>query len=65
MAEASTLTVAVVIVGAVQARAEQSQVAGANVITILLVEAVAPDQSVKLVVTVRVSDTFEVISLPY
>ena len=65
VAEASTLTVAVATVGAVQAKAEQSQVAGFIVTAIVVVEAVAPLQSARVVVTVRVTLTEDVMSLPY
>ena len=65
MAEASTLTVAVVIVGAVQAMDEQSQVMGLIVTTIVDVDPELEDQSSRVVVIVSVSVTVAEIWLPY
>ena len=57
VAEASTLTVAVVTVGAVQAIEEQSQVAGLIVTTIVVVVPEFAAQSSRVVVIVSVSVT--------
>lgn len=65
VAEASTLTVAVAIVGAVQAMDEQSQVMGLIVTTIVAVDPELEVQSSRVVVIVSVSVTVEEIWLPY
>ena len=59
VALASTLTVTVVAVGAVQARALQSHDTVLIVIAIVVVEPELVFQSFRVVVTVKVSDTVE------
>ena len=65
MAEASMATVDVPAVGADHASAEQSQVIGSIVTEIVLVDPALLLQSANFVVTVKVSVTVAVISLPY
>ena len=64
VAEASTLTVAVIADGVVHAKAAQSQ-AIVLIVTAMVEAVVGPLWFANVVVTVKVSDTVEAIWLPY